>query len=78
MNEELQYIKAFNCGYIMEVYEPVLLQAIIQKLNPTTNYLEGLFAGKSQFNYEKDKAKLSTLAALRIQSKDQYKELDRE
>lgn len=78
MNDEQQYIKAFNIGYILETHEPELLHTIVQNLIPNNNYLEGLFAGKSQFEYEREMAQLLTIAAVRIQSKEQHREFGRE
>lgn len=77
MNDEQKYINAFNNGYLLEAHEPELLYTIVQNLIPNNNYLEGLFAGKSQFNYERAKIQLLTIGALRMKSKEQNRELGR-
>ena len=76
MSTEKQYILAFNNGYILEQYEPSLLNIVSQNLTPSNNYLQGLFAGRQHLELEINQDKLYELRQLR--SKDIQNQLERE
>lgn len=78
MNTEKQYILAFNNGYILEQYEPDLLTTASQNLNPTNNYLEGLFAGKAQCEVENAMRKIDELKNIRNRSHERTNGFERE
>lgn len=79
MNTEKQYIQAFNNGYILAQYEPKLLNTISKNLTPTSNYLQGFFGGRRQFELENSKNQIFELRQLRnnSQNKDKYFENER-
>jgi hypothetical protein len=68
MDIEQQYTKAFNHGFILAQFEPILLHTFTRNLAPVNNYLEGLFAGKEVFEIEKSKDHLFEIGKLRSQS----------
>ena len=51
-NDDIQYQKGFNNGYLMSVHHPDLLEKLIHKLIPENEYLKGLFDGKEQHQHE--------------------------
>ncbi len=61
MDTEQQFTKAFNHGFILAQFEPVLLHTITRNLAPVNNYVEGLFAGMRQLEYERNKQELENL-----------------
>lgn len=77
MNTEQQYIQAFNNGYVLAQNEPKILIAITKRLVPSNNYLEGLFAGKGQFEFDQEIEKLTKIEELRNRSKNRDKEIER-
>lgn len=78
MNTEIQYIQAFNYGYVLALYEPGLLNTISQNLIPTNNYLQGFFAGKKQVELETNKGQLFELQQLRHYSQTKEKDLGKD
>lgn len=72
--ESEKFVTAFNNGYILARYEPKLLNSITRGLSPTNIYLEGLFAGKNQF--ELDICKDQFFELLRLRERSQYKQND--
>jgi hypothetical protein len=75
MDPEIEYIKAFNNGYMLALYESLLLNTISKNLAPTNNYLQGFFDGKEQLELENSKDHLIEIGKLRSQSHTNYKEL---
>lgn len=69
-----KFVSAFNNGYLLARYEPNLLNSITRRLSPTNIYLEGLFAGKNQFELEISKDQIFEL--LRLRERAQYKQND--
>lgn len=78
MNTDTQYIQGFNNGYILAKHEPVLLNIISKNLAPNNNYIEGLFEGRDQLEFEKTHEQLLQIEAIRNQSNCRDKELGRE
>lgn len=68
MNTEQKYIQGFNSGYVLAKHEPNLLNTISKNLNLNCNYLQGIFAGKEEFELEKSKDQLFEIGKLRSQS----------
>ena len=68
MNTEQQYIQAFNNGYILAQHGSKILNTLTKSLTPSNNYLEGFFAGKEEFELERNKHQLFELGKLRSQS----------
>ncbi|MGC4100876.1 hypothetical protein [Ferruginibacter sp.] len=65
MDTEKEYQKAFNNGYVLAQYKPVLLSTICKSFHFKNNYLEGFFAGKELFERERMKSLLFELKKLR-------------
>jgi hypothetical protein len=77
MNLEMEYKKAFNHAYTLALYEPGLLTTICRNLNLRNNYLEGFFAGKEQFHYERESDLLSSIEVLRNICDNRDKDIER-
>lgn len=78
MNTEKQCIQAFNNGYLLEQYQPELLNVVTQNLISSNLYLKYLLAGKQQMKQEFKEYHLSELHELRKQVKDKNKDLGME
>lgn len=78
MSTEKQYIQAFNNGYILEQYEPDLLNTVSKNLTPINNYLQGFFAGQGQIELENSKDQMFELRQLRDRLGDKEKNFERE
>jgi hypothetical protein len=74
--EEQQFIKGFNNGYILQKYEPDLLSQLIHTLLPSNWYLEGFFAGKEEYELEQSQKELDDLHRLRDQTRGQEHDLE--
>lgn len=64
-NQEQQYQRGFNNGYIIARHEPGLLNKIVKNLRPANSYLDGLFSGKKECEVEQSKEKIIDLRKLR-------------
>ena len=78
MSTENQYFQAFNNGYTLAEYEPMLLYTISKNLSSSSIYINGLFAGKEQFEIEKDKMILDELSRLRNTANKRNNDLGRD
>lgn len=76
-NPPKEYTDGFNNAYILASEEPELLEDIVRGLNPSSVFLEGLFAGKDQWNHEQEKEQENELAQLRSRGKDKDREFER-
>jgi hypothetical protein len=65
MSKEEQYTKAFNNGYILAEHEPHMLKIITENLPSHTAYIDGLNAGKQEYEFGKEKTALNELEELR-------------
>jgi len=50
--DEQQYIKGFNNGYLLAKHEPALAAQLAATPNPQNAYYEGLAGGKDQYDRE--------------------------
>lgn len=64
--EEIQYIKAFNCGYLMAKFKKELIAKISDSLTRPNSYTEGLKDGKVEYEIEHYCDQVQTLDNLRI------------
>ena len=78
MDTEKQYVTGFNNGYILAKHEPGLLSKIVKNLSSTTNYLQGLFSGKEEYELEHSRVHENELNLLRNKSQNQEKGFERE
>lgn len=80
MDSEQLFTNGFNSGYLLAEYEPGLLNKIINNVQPTAPFLEGLFSGKEQYEIEMelDKTQLQELQNLRDRSSSRDQEHDKE
>jgi hypothetical protein len=74
MTEQDQFIEAFNNGYILAKYEPKMLNTLTKNLATKTEYLEGFFAGKEEYELDRQKSVLNELDDLRTRSSSNFKE----
>ena len=75
--QEQEYIHGFNHGYLLTKHEPKLVGQLTQTLQPISNYLEGFFSGKEEYEIELSKTQLNELDQLRNQSKDHERDFER-
>ncbi len=68
-DNEKQFIKAFNDGYLLSKYEPELLNTILQGDRSNTPYIQAMALGKEQYEKEMEKDKVIDEKA---QVKDHY------
>lgn len=50
--EEKQFIKAFNDGYLLSKHEPKLLNSILKSDNNNNEYIQGISEGAKQHKRE--------------------------
>lgn len=72
------YTEGFNSGYLLSKHEPDLTTTITQSLQPNTEYLEGFFSGKEEYELENPRKQLDELLELKNQRKDRGKDLEYE
>jgi len=77
MDTEKRYIQGFNSGYLLAKHEPTLLSKIAAGLAPATDYLEGFFSGKEEYELENTRSQLDDLNRIRNQSKGRENDLER-
>ena len=78
MDKEKQYITGFNNGYILAKHEPALLSKIVKDISPKTDYVEGLFSGKEEYEIERSRLHENELSQLRNRSQNRDRNLERE
>lgn len=74
--QEQQYIHGFNHGYLLTKHEPKLVGQLTKTLQPKTDYLDGFFSGKEEFELENSRIQLDDLQHLRNKSKDRENNLE--
>ncbi|MEI9911352.1 MAG: hypothetical protein WDO71_17830 [Bacteroidota bacterium] len=67
-NQDNQYAKGFNAGYLLSQHEPQLLNQLLKGTNDDSQYLQGLKMGKKQYQIEK------TLSQQKPRQKEKRKE----
>jgi len=50
-NQQMQYIRGFNSGYLLARHIPTLLVKIVKNIRPTNDFTEGLFPAKKNTNW---------------------------
>lgn len=70
-DQEKQYTKGFNAGYLLSKHEPELLKQILASANTSNAYCEGLTLGQKQHDREK------LLEQLKQSQKSNKKDRDR-
>lgn len=73
--QEQLYVRGFNHGYILAKYLPELVTKLIKTVAPITDYTEGFFSGKEEYEIEYTRAQIDELNNLRNRSKDQDRDL---
>lgn len=51
--QEKQYTKGFNSGYLLSKHEPELFDQLLNSLNKDSEYIQGMKQGKHQHDREK-------------------------
>jgi hypothetical protein len=54
-NQEQQFTKGFNNGYLLAQHRPELLAKVTIGLDPANDYINGLLAGKKEYEKEKER-----------------------
>jgi propanediol dehydratase small subunit len=57
-NQEQQFIKGFNHGYVLAEHEPDLVKSIIANKNEHNIYFKGIVSGKQEYDMEKIRLRL--------------------
>lgn len=74
--QEQEYIKGFNHAYLVAEFRPELLQQIVPENNSASDYCDGFFAGKEQWELGKEREQLEELNNLRDDGKDFERECE--
>jgi len=69
--EEKQFAKGFNSGYIIAKYLPELANTMTKNFKPTTDYMRGFLSGTQQLSLERGKE----LKRIRLRSQSKGREL---
>jgi hypothetical protein len=75
---EQKFVRGFNHGYMLTKHEPKLVWEMTKTLQPTTDYLDGFFSGKEEWELEHSREQLSELDRLRNNGKDRERDLSNE
>ncbi len=78
MENEIQYTKGFNSGYLIAKHNPPLINSISATLSPSNPYTEGMHHGKAEHELEQTKDKLKEIENLRSNSAHKESEFERE
>ena len=73
---ELQFIRGFNSGYILAKHEPQMLSTLVKDLRPNTSYIAGMKGGQREYEQETMKDRLNELE--RLKNNDKEKNIDRD
>jgi hypothetical protein len=73
---EATYTNGFNNGYLLAKYEPSLLEQVLKQLAPSSEYLEGLFSGREEYQREYTRTQLDGLSRLRDNTQDRDREVE--
>jgi hypothetical protein len=77
MNEENQFIKSFNEGYILAKYKPELTELISQQIPKSNKVFEGFIEGKQQLDIEMQRNKLIEILKIRTKGRDKNISLEK-
>lgn len=77
MENEIQYTKGFNSGYVIAKHNPTLMNSISATLSPSNPYTEGMLHGKAEHEFERTKDMLKEIENLRSNSNSRGNELGR-
>ena len=74
--EEQQYIRGFNHGYLLTKHLPDLVAKLVKYFKvSTSDYLSGFFSGKEEYELEVSLIQLDELGQLRGKAKDRERDL---
>jgi len=68
------YVWGFNSAYLLSEHEPQLLSDMARGMNPSNDFTEGFFAGKSEWEIEQSKDQLNEIDQLREQPEEQNRD----
>jgi len=68
---EKQFISGFNSGYLLAKYEPQMLTALFNYIQPMNSYISGLSYGQKVFELEEIKNHLNELGQIRLKVRDE-------
>jgi hypothetical protein len=76
-NQEQQYIRGFNHGYLLTKHLPDLVAQLITHVKETaTDYLAGFFSGKEEWELEYSREQLGELKGIRKNAKEYGRDLE--
>jgi len=72
-----EFTKGFNDAYLLAMAEPVLLADISQSVNPESEYFDGFFSGKEQWELEQSKLQEKEIQDIRSRANEHGRDLER-
>lgn len=63
MNES-QFIRGFNCGYVLARFEPRLLNGVLDKIQSNTSFVDGMKLGQVEYQQELYKGRIQEINQL--------------
>ena len=77
--QEKQFTKGFNNGYLIAKYQPDLFAKLEKNMDSSNEYVQGLLFGKKEHYFEKNIVQLENLKQKPSQSKEHKdKDFDKE
>lgn len=69
MNQEQQFIKGFNNGYLLAKHEPQLLKQLLTINRDNNEYLKGVASGKKEHDLEKVRSRFKKEVKVKEQTR---------
>lgn len=63
MNES-QFIRGFNCGYVLARFEPQLLISVLDNIQSNTSFVNGIKLGQVEYQQELFKGRIQEINQL--------------
>lgn len=77
-NQEQQFIRGFNHGYLLARYLPDLMSKIVKSINSTSDYFQGFFSGEKEWDLENSRSQVAGLNRIRTESKSRERNIERD
>lgn len=72
-----KFTAGFNSGYLMAKYCPHLVKRLLAGVKQKFDFLEGIEAGKQEYEQELEQEKLDEIAQIRNGNHDRHRDLER-
>jgi hypothetical protein len=69
--ENAKFVAGYNAGYLLEQYEPKLLDKVLYDVKSNSAYISGLHSGQQEFQISKTSLELSNIRRNKEKGKDQ-------